>query len=411
MTSSSMFAVFPSNTVPSTPPLKLASSPLVPFTFTTFCDEPCSIFGVLDGDVMRRGASVLSSVVMRAMVAMTLCAACGTPAGRGPKPASVDNHAAVTAGVPPLSGGGDRAYVADGSGLVEVAASGASQVLADQGVRWCSADARARVVWFVTDHGLSAFDLDDRTIHPVIVRDLAVHDPEGARIGDLAVIIDWGKEKLGGENILGFDVGVSIAMTDHPQLALTMGCWGDRRVYCYDDKGEPSPSVVALQAHVKDLGLVEPAYVALLAKRGEGRSLWSPKPPAPSPPAPPALDRTRCHEIPEQCGELTAVPGQPVWLVVTDNSRGDYFDQTRELWDPVTGEFVRVADHRIVRSRQVPSENAPSTNYGGLRVSPAGLSFDATVFDTTHVIYAPKEEGGVACGWASGGWRIPGPTG
>jgi hypothetical protein len=347
---------------------------------------------------------------MSAVVAITLCAACGSHGTSGPKLGPVDNHAVITAGIPPLSGGGDRAYVADASGLVEVATSGASQVLADQSVSWCGTDARARVVWFVTDHGLSAFDLEERTIHPVIVRDLAVHDAGGARIGDLAVIIDWGKEKLGGENLLGFDVGVSIAVTDHPQIAMTMGCMGDRRVYCFDEHGQPSPSVVALKAHVKDLALAEPAYLARLAKRGESRSLWSAEPAAPRPPTPPAIDRTRCNENPDQCGELTAVPGQPVWLVVTDNSRGDYFHETRELWEPATGEFVRVADHKILRSLQVPSATAPSTDYGGLRVAPSGLSIDGTVFDTTHVIYAPKE-GGVTCGWASGGWRIPGPTG
>jgi len=324
--------------------------------------------------------------------------------------AVVDNRVPVAAGIPPLPGDGDRAYVADATGLVEVAASGISQVIAKDGVRWCGADARGQVVWFVTDHGLRAFDLADRRIHPVIARDLAVHDAEGVEIGELALIIAWGKEQLGGESQVEFDVGVSIAMTAQPKLAMVIGCEGDRSVYCYDEHQQPSPSVVALQAHVKDLALVDPAYLGVVAQRGATRTLWSPPPSPKRPPTPPAIDRKRCSESPDQCAQLTELPSQPLWLVVTDNSRGDYFHETRQLWDPATGEFVRLDAGKLVRSKREPPDDGAATDYGGLRVAPSGMSISGTVFDATHVIYFSKE-GGITCGWASGGWRIPGPTG
>src|SRR4051812_41620430 len=92
---------------------------------------------------------------VRVLVAIAIWAAC-TPAA--PRP--ISQVAPVATGIPPLPGTGDRAYVADDTGLVEVAPPGTSQVIAKDDVRWCSTDARARVVWFVTERGLFAFDLD-----------------------------------------------------------------------------------------------------------------------------------------------------------------------------------------------------------------------------------------------------------
>jgi hypothetical protein len=343
-------------------------------------------------------------LVIRSLPVLLACTACRTP--RGGVGGAVDSHAS-TASDPRTS---DRAYVADRTGLIEVAPSGTARVVVRETVTWCSADARARVVWFTTEDGLSAFDLDERKVHRVIAGDLGAHGAGGIRVGEVVPVIDWGNERLGGENPLAFDVGIAIAMTTPPRLAMVMGCEGDRAVYCYGEHDRPSPSVVALQVRARELELAAPAYLAALAKRGALGSLWSPAPAATPPPAPPKLDAERCTEAPHQCGELTAVPTHPLWLVVTDNSRGDYFHQSRALWAPATGEFLRVAAGKLERATSPPSDRDSSTDYGGLRVAPAGLSIDGAVFDATHVIYSPAAPG-TTCGWASGGWRIPGPTG
>jgi hypothetical protein len=189
---------------------------------------------------------------------------------------------------------------------------------------------------------------------------------------------------------------------------MVMGCDGDRAVYCFDEQHKPSPSVVALRALVKQLP-IDQTYVAVLAKRGESRSLWTPPPVPPKPPPPPALDRGKCTADKEACGQLTAIPGSPLWLVVTANSRGDYYHESRELWDPAAKAFVRITETKLVRSKDPQGENAPE--FDGLRASPAGLlSFDGIVFDATHVLYAP-EETAHTCGFASGGWRVGGPRG
>jgi hypothetical protein len=325
--------------------------------------------------------------------AVAIAAGCaGTTA-----PAPITNVARDV--IAPLPGDGDRAYVADDTGLVEVSAT-ASQVIAKD-VRWCNADARANVVWFATDQGVLAFDLVDRRVHPVIRH----------ATDQLELIIDWGKyQQLGGEDMVAFDVGVAIHMTPSPAVDMVMGCMGDRMVYCFEHD-KPVPKVVALQRLAHQIRLDDPAYVSTLVTRGADRSLWTPPPVPPLPPTTPApVDPSRCTEQPDRCGEWTAIPGSSLWLVETGNSRGDYYDESRELWDPATSSFVRVAGGKLVRSSQIPT--TAGGDYGGLRVSPFGgvMSFHGAVFDATKVFYAPHDDG-VTCGFASGGWRIHGPRG
>jgi hypothetical protein len=192
---------------------------------------------------------------------------------------------------------------------------------------------------------------------------------------------------------------------------MVMGCDGDRYVYCFDEGKRPVARVVQLQQLARQLRLADAGYIASLARRGADGSLWSP-PQRPARPArPPVIDRKRCTENPDGCGDLKAVTGSTLWLVETENSRGDYYHETRELWDPATREFVRIVGGKLVRTSQVPAGNDPeTTDYAGLRVSTAGaLSLRGVVFDPTRVLYAPKESG-TTCGFSSG-WRVPGPRG
>lgn len=299
----------------------------------------------------------------------------------------------------------DRAYVTDATGLVEVSPTGA-RVIAAAG-EWCNVDARAQVVWFVSASGLQAYDLVDHTVHTVIAHDLDAHDRDHTIIGSLEPIIDWGgKEKLGGEDAVAFDVGVAVHLDGTPRVEMVMGCDGDRAVYCFDEQHRPSKSVVALKKLVKQLPL-DTAYVTTLATRGKARSLWTPPPVPPKPPAPPALDASKCSDMPERCGQLTAIPGSPLWLVVTGNSRGDYYHESRELYDPAAQAFVRIDGGKLVRAKTPVGEDAPE--FDVLRSSPGGvMSMHGVVFDTTRVLYAPKDTGRT-CGFSSGGWRVGGP--
>lgn len=268
-------------------------------------------------------------------------------------------------------------------------------------IAWCGADARGQVVWFTTEHGLSVFDLVDRKVHPIF----------GTDLGQLEVIVDWGNQKLGGESQLAFDVGIAIHLRGTPKLEMAMGCDGDRSYYCYEDDGKRLlPAVVALQAKARALKLVDPAYVATLATRGASGSLWTPPPMPPIAPTPPKIDRAQCTEDEGSCGELTAIPANPLWLVITANSRGDFFHEDRELWDPATGEFLRVEGAKLVRTKAIPTKGG-AHDYGGLRAAPSGaLSYRGAVFDARTVLYAAREDA-KTCGFVpEGGWRIAGAS-
>ncbi|HEY1552917.1 MAG TPA: hypothetical protein VGG28_34040 [Kofleriaceae bacterium] len=326
---------------------------------------------------------------MRRWLGLVVIASC-QQSSSAPPPAPIPTpiDAAVA---PPI----ERAYVIDDTGLVEVSA-GSAHVIGSDAIAWCDADARANVVWYETGDGLFAFDLETRTSLPIIKGDLGQVEP----------IIDWGNEQLGGENKLELRVGIAIHMGS-ASLSTEIGCEGDAAVYCFQADGKtPSKELAAQQRIAKHLTLVDRSVIARLAARGASRSLWTPPPMPTVAPKPPKIDPARCTEIPDDCGRLTAIPGSSLWLVATQNSRGDYFHETRELWDPATGEFVKAVKGRIVRSKQPASEGEITTDYANMRVSPlGGLSFDGFVFDPHRVIYAPNDFG-KTCGWSSGGWRI-----
>jgi hypothetical protein len=305
--------------------------------------------------------------------------------------------------VAPLTGDGDRAFVVDATGLVEVARDGAQVVTADA-IGWCSADARAQVVWFQTRDGVRAFDLVDRRVHAVVAGDVA----------ELAIVIDWGKQQLGGEDGQAFDVAMKLAMTPAPAIAGGLGCDGDAYFSCYDEGKQLKPELVAKQRRVDALALADPAYVAALAARGQARELWAPPAPARAVAAP-NVDRAACVVNPSECGKVIALGASSLVLVVTANDRGDYYDETRELWDPASSKFVRFADDgKLVR------ESKPTTSdvetYAGMRVAVDGtLTYRGVVFDARGVIRAPvtseQLEAARSCGFARGGWRVAGPTG
>ncbi len=310
--------------------------------------------------------------------------------------------AALAAGpvVPALADRGPHAFVVDDRGLVEVAASGQTQVVSKTPPRWCAADARAQVVWFASESGLSTFDLTDRRVHPVVVGEIETRE----------FSIDYGDQHLGVYSEVDYRVALALHLTRPPRVGALVGCEGDAMVYCYDDieTKKLRPEYATLHAQLEAMKLADPAYVAALVDRGAGRSLWPPRPQPAKVTRKPVVDRKACTEDATRCGELTAVPASPLWLVTTGNSRGDFYHEDRDLWDPATGEFLAVtAKGALVRSKKPPTNG----DYAELRVSLDGvLSTAGLVFDATHVIYAPTGDWTRTCGWSSG-WRIAGVRG
>ena len=367
-------------------------------------------------------------VIARAPLALAVLAACGgktdTHASQS-RPASSSEGAAAKAPAAPSSEGAaagsapastpgrdvTRAFVADGSGLVEVSIPGGAQVVAPTTASWCSVDARANVVWFTAVGGLHVYDLDDRRTRTIIKGGLE----------DIIAIIVWGpKQRLGGENPGAFEVGAVLRLADKPKLDVETGCDGTAMYTCFEngDPRRPQGDVADRMRRVRRLSLEDPAYVASLAARGKDRSLWLPPPMPPAPPKQkPTVDRKQCHGA-SICGELVAIPASPWWLVKTALNSGGYYSETRDLWDPATGEYLRRDGAKLVRSKAVPpsTDDDGHTDYAGLRVSPTGLlAFGGAVFDTAKVHYAPRPHADfdvtpVSCGFLGGDWRVPGPS-
>lgn len=323
-----------------------------------------------------------------------------TPVTAGSGSAQMPSEPAPTQApaVPALAGAGERAFVTSKDGLVEVSTEGATQVVARGEIDWCSSDARANVVWFTVKDGLYAFDLADRRTRPIIKGSLE----------NITVIVDWGKEQVGGLDPVAFHAGVELAMTGTPKLSRRLGCEGDAMTYCYeDDLKTPVSDLEATLKTVDTLKLADAMYVASIAKRGATASLWNPPPMPPKAPRSPSVPKAQCTEEPADCGTLAAIPGSPLWLVTTANSRGDFYHETRELYDPATSEFVRFTGTALERSKKSLGEGL---DWEDLRISPSG-TFTAlgAVFTATKVLHAPAlDESGRSCGWASGGWRMAG---
>ncbi len=310
-----------------------------------------------------------------------------------------------------LAGAGPHAFVADGHGLVEVATgvAPASLVVTPGAIGWCNVDARGQVVWFTRDADLFAFDLVDRSVHR-IVRGAA--DKFGA-----PPIISWGSQQLGGESRVDFQIALAVNLTTPPTLSAAIGCEGDAAYYCYEDLAAEPPvlnaDLTAQRAAIQALAIADPGYVAAVAARGREGSLWTPPPMPPAlPTKKPRVVRSACSEDESACGQLSAIPGNPLWAVVVGNSRGDFYYEESALWDPATGEYLDFSTGTIVRSRTAPTGRG---DLAGLRASSNGaLTTDGVVFDARRVYYAPTAGGDVApvsCGWTDGGWRLPGPRG
>lgn len=333
--------------------------------------------------------------------------------------------------IPAQDGAGERAYVIDGGALVEVVVGGKSMtVLEGVEAGFCNVDHRANVVWFGKDGALHAFDLADRKLRVVVSAATAPRATE--------FTIDWGNETLGGDNKETFDAGAVLHMTDKPSVTAILGCTGRRAYECYVHEPLPPPpttptnaqtpkpklttalvpDVEAAKGGIATMTIVDAAYLATLVERGAKASLWSPPPTPPAKPrgVKPNVDGVFCYANKATCGDLRAIPGSTLWWVGTADLREmEWHREMRDLWDAKEQQFINVKGGQLVKSkRPAGMELGRSMQVEGLRISTAGVfAVDGYVFDGTTLYYGPKDEKALeknaACGFASGGFRVPVP--
>lgn len=335
--------------------------------------------------------------------------------------------------VPAQEGAGDRAYVIDGGALVEVVVAEGSPpksmtVVDGVDTGFCNVDHRANVVWYGKGGALYAFDLTDRKMHLVVS---AATTPRATEF-----TIDWGNEKLGGDNTESFDAGAVLRIASPATITAVRGCTGRMGYKCFVAEPLPPaptgpsnaqtprpkltsellPEVDAAEKGIATMKIADAAYLGVLAERGAKASLWS------NPPTPqamprgkkPAVDGYFCYANKSTCGDLIALPGTTLWWVGTSDLREmEWHREMRDLWDAKAEQYVNVKDGKLLRShRPAGMELGRAMQSDGLRISTSGVfAVEGFVFDGAAVYYAPKDEKtlekNAACGFAGGGFRVP----
>jgi hypothetical protein len=341
----------------------------------------------------------------RSVLLVVMAAACGGKSGPS------------TIGGDSRSGDADVAVVGTPRGLVQIGlATGKARALVPgASVSWCAVDDRARVVWFTTAEG----DGDTFALHwyDVVAGGASRTVFRGAPTGLSEVVIDHGDAgRIGGTDPVSFFVGVRVDMSPPPAIRAEIGCDGDAWHYCFEGGEDVDvedapllPEYEELRKAADALALVDGDALAALVDRSRSRTLWPPRPPEPEESAPPlrvaGVPDSRCAEEPDSCGRATPLAGTAYWLVVIDNARGDFFHETRSLYDPATRQFFR-ADDPAVRSPAVIDGAAVE----GLYVSPSGAggAIGGRVVDFRRGVVWQSEEANV-CGWLGGGYRVGGP--
>ncbi len=293
------------------------------------------------------------------------------------------------------------AIFVDGNGLGILEGDTRRWLLPKQEVGFCAVDNKAQVVWLVIGQRLATYDLVDQTLRYL--------SPElDVGIGD--VLIDYGDERIGGEDMVDPRIYLGVFLGDEIQIKSVVGCEGDGAWYCFENFDADSsddwpliPELAKLKSSYDTLTIIENDYLNTLKGRGQNRKLWSKIPTEEAPRV--AVPVSACDEEPGECGRAIHLNDQ-YWRVVVSNARGDFYHQDEQLYDSVSKEFI---DMKTGQRTAVPSES--SDGITGMLVSPLGDQ--VLLYDTLLPLGGGKRTkvDGHFCGWVGGGFRIPGPFG
>ncbi|MCA9649796.1 MAG: hypothetical protein KC501_07805 [Myxococcales bacterium] len=288
----------------------------------------------------------------------------------------------------------DLAVVVLEAGIVALGPDGKSVGMLLPGeASWCRVDPRGGVLWARRSGDLSMLDLEGGGPPVTVLED----PPE-------TIVIAYADEELGRPAPHEFQDGVAVHMVDPPRLEAIQGCDGDMVYYCLDDDVEDFEAALAEQLGARAEALAEQPVpleaLAPIVARSEGRraALADPgRAPAPSSVTVPA---DACEEAPEDCGSAEVLPGTRYWRVLVGNSRGDFYHEDFQLFDPASKEFFDPTR---------PTERSAAPRSGEVFeprwISPSGelaLGYDSLV-SFEHGVIASGLMG--VCGFWGGGFE------
>lgn len=266
--------------------------------------------------------------------------------------------------------------------------------LLPSGASWCRLDPRGQVLWASGEQGLVMVDLLTDA-EPVVVLS---KPPE-------TIVIAYADETLGLPAPHEFQEGVKVRMVEPPRLEAILGCDGDMVYYCIGDDAEDFDAALdeLQRANAAELAtqLVPEEALASIVARSKGRRAAPVDPGRAPPPTRVAIPDDGCEEAPEDCGTASVLPGTRLWQVVVGNSRGDFYHEQAQLYDPKAGEFFDPA-------RPDARSKTPLADQEGFEprwISPSGtlaLGYDSVVSLEGGVI---AEDLDGVCGLWGGGFE------
>jgi hypothetical protein len=347
-----------------------------------------------------------SSTVALVLVVLGVDGCCGRFSKCGPNPGE---RPEVSPGAPrvlppPRTGepspSPELAVVVTADGVVAIDAKGERVLLVapQTDVSWCRVDPHGRVLWL--RHGeqgsLSLVDLESDA-PPILVLERA---PE-------TVIIAYPGHELGRPEAHEFQDAVVVHMDEPQRVEPALGCDGDQAYYCYDEIDDLAAAEAKRLAEIRAMLEGQPLLGRdALAEVYQRSTAPAPRqaPQSPEPELVRTVPREPCTEEPNDCGSAMRLPGTPYWLVVVANSRGDFFYETRQLYDPATSEFFDPRDAKA-RSPQPLAESGET--FVPTWVSPSGklaLDHDALVSFERGTVASGFQQ---VCGFWGGGWETP----
>ena len=345
-----------------------------------------------------------STVNQRSLIALLIAFGCSRerkPATDEPQHLEPTSRPAVDS---KASGASETGYAVREGQLLRVQLPGAETTPVDKDVYWCVVDNRSQVLWYTvtTDEetmSLRYMELGSQTKTVVASKMPIVRE----------VIIDYGKEKIGGTDSVAFEVGLRIGMSSKPSIGAEIGCDGDAGATCYLDDA-PLDKPVSQWPLTKELAqtrdklnatkLDAPLKLSRLFERGRDRHVWGKYPGAAG--IVRNFPKGQCDENPDDCGGAEKVPGTEFLSVVVGNARGDFFYEYRQLYDPNKKLYF---DPWTKASSKTPIKDAETFDYVFISASGEHFMKDGGV---VHFARGRLIETGKPCGFI-GGWYFGGP--
>ena len=297
---------------------------------------------------------------------------------------------------------GDAAIILDGKGLARLTKDGKTEVVVAAKYEECDVDDVFRVVWLASETELAVYDQVEQRLTKVATS-VAVPEDLGHHSWRVQLRDDDGRIRPLAGTANGRDDCVALVLELGSKIEIGSGTVseGDRDWYCFDEDTLASDHPVlvdeakALAAHYDRAKLVNAEVLAALDKRRKSKGSKPFERPPPPPPPVVKVDDSECKADPEDCGTLQYAGGGRLWWVTTENDSGDFYYETKQLYDATTKRWWVPEEDR--RTTEIPRGESDGSLLDPSPDGTWGLFGDKIVTLTEPAVTGKYV--GTFCGW------------